>query len=265
MVKLSRESGAFTYLKEEMGNMGYTGSLDLKSIGEYLDKVKQQNFSYYKQIKPYHIGATGEQKAIVELQKLPNNYSLINNVRVVFDTPIKIKSTNKQIHSIQVDHVLIGPPGIFLIETKYWSEQTVTKTNLDSPIEQIVTYGQAMFKFLNNAIRTKKIEFGDSWGSRMIPVKNILLMIGAKPEKEYQFVKMLDLESINNYIAFLEREKSSLSLPEINKIEKWLLWRVSSDDKFRSLKTPKYCYHCGININQKWDFCTNCGCKVRKE
>jgi hypothetical protein len=68
-------------------------------------------------------GAIGEQRVIEELARLPDEYTLFNNIRISFGGFIKHGPSNTYIKSCQIDHVVLGFNGIFLIETKNWSEQ----------------------------------------------------------------------------------------------------------------------------------------------
>lgn len=83
------------------------------------------------------IGAIGEQKAVDELAKLPNSYHIINNFKLKFYKPIYNRKTGETILSVQADHIVVGPTGVFLIETKNWSQESIKNENLYSPVDQI--------------------------------------------------------------------------------------------------------------------------------
>lgn len=67
-------------------------------------------------------GALGEQKVVKALENLSDEYFLINDFSVSFFPAIYNRQDNDYIKSVQIDHILVGPSGIFLIETKNWSE-----------------------------------------------------------------------------------------------------------------------------------------------
>lgn len=62
---------------------------------------------FYKKI----IGAAGEHWVNKELKKLPLDYKCIHN--------LLIKTKDNKTH--QIDHVIVSPYGIFVIETKQWN------------------------------------------------------------------------------------------------------------------------------------------------
>jgi hypothetical protein len=82
-------------------------------------------------------GAIGEQKVVKELENLSNDYFLINDFCISFSPPIYNRQENDRISSIQIDHLLVSPFGVFLIETKNWSDQSLNNLSLRSPVQQI--------------------------------------------------------------------------------------------------------------------------------
>lgn len=111
------------------------------NIEEVVEDRSEHYISNFQRIKseldsqyPLISGAIGEQKAIEELKKLPDDFYVINDLSLSFDPPIFNMRDNDRIHSIQVDHLVISPSGIFLIETKNWSKNSVESLDLFSLI-----------------------------------------------------------------------------------------------------------------------------------
>lgn len=151
------------------------------------------------------IGAIGEDNAIKELTRLPDSYYLINNYKEKFYPPIYNRNENDRIFSVQIDHLVIGPSGVFIIETKNWSKDSIENYDLFSPVKQIRRASFTLFVKLNNIIEDLFVfKKSHHWGTKKIPIRNILLMIGEKPREEFQFVKVLTLNMIVNYIAYFE-------------------------------------------------------------
>jgi len=148
------------------------------------------------------LGAIGEQKAVDELKKLPDSYTIINDFSLEIDPPLVDMNSGSNIHSIQADHLVIGPTGIFLIETKNWSKNSIEKTYSFSPIDQIQRTNYALFCFLNYHVNSGQLDsFRNNWGSAKISPRNIILMIHSKPNEEFQYVKVLTINEVRRYIT----------------------------------------------------------------
>jgi len=146
-------------------------------------------------------GSIGEIKAIELLKQLPEQYYIINDVRRKFDPPIYNKNENDRIYSIQIDHIVIGPTGIFIIETKYWSQKSIDNKYLFSPVKQLRRSSYALFVLLNGIINDRKIpEFSNNWGQFKISISSVLLMVNASTDQQFQFVKVLTEDNLINYI-----------------------------------------------------------------
>lgn len=166
------------------------------------------------------LGAIGEQKAVNELKKLPDTFTVINGFNLEFDPPIYNKSAGQRIYSSQADHIVVGPPGVFLIETKNWSRDSINNLDFYSPVEQIKRSSFALFCYLNDLVKHGRISLlRDNWGDRKVSVRNILLMVNSKPNKEFQYVKLLTLSEICRYITYF---KTIFSSDEVNQITKYL-------------------------------------------
>ena len=70
------------------------------------------------ELSSFIYGALGEQKVVKTLEALSDEYFLINDFAVSFSPAIYNRQENDYIKSIQIDHLLVAPSGIFLIETK---------------------------------------------------------------------------------------------------------------------------------------------------
>ena len=145
-------------------------------------------------------GAKGEYAVEQELKKLPDNFYVINDYRLNFTRPIINKKNGDKIFSIQIDHLVISPGGIFLLETKNWSNRSIRSLNLRSPIDQIQRSSYALFVFINNNISLNS----HHWGSKQISLKSVLVMVGATTNQKFQFVKIKELKALNRYLKYFE-------------------------------------------------------------
>lgn len=147
-------------------------------------------------------GAIGENSVVNELQKLSDNYYLLNDFSVEFNPPIYNKNKNDRIFSIQIDHLLICQSGVFLLETKNWSKQSIKNLDLRSPVEQILRTSYALFVLLNSESNISLARH--HWGSKKIPIRNIIIMTNEKPKEEFKHVKVLSLNELNGYIKYFD-------------------------------------------------------------
>lgn len=151
-------------------------------------------------------GAIGENLIVNELQKLSDDYYLINDFSVRFNPPVYNKKENDRIFSIQIDHLLISKSGVFILETKNWSKQSIKNLDLRSPVEQILRTSYALFVLLNSESKFNNIRLENHhWGSKKIPIRNIIIMTNEKPKEEFKHVKVLSLNELNGYIKYFDQ------------------------------------------------------------
>jgi Nuclease-related domain len=151
-------------------------------------------------------GAIGESAVVNELQKLSDSHYLINDFSLGFDPPIYNKKEDDRIFSIQVDHLLICSSGVFLLETKNWSKQSLKNLDLRSPVEQILRTNYALFILLNSESRFNKISLArHHWGSKKIPIRNVIIMTNEKPKEEFKHVKVLSVNELNGYVKYFDQ------------------------------------------------------------
>jgi len=163
------------------------------------------------------LGALGEQKVAKELENLSDEYILINDFSISFSKSIYNRQENDYIKSIQIDHILVSPSGIFLIETKNWSERSLDNLSFHSPVQQIKRTNFALFKILNDA---SSYLDKHHWGIKKIPQRNLIVMLNLKPKEEFQYVKILTLKELLGYINYF---KPIFSNSETEQIAKYLL------------------------------------------
>ncbi len=174
------------------------------------------------EVNNYIYGALGEQKVVKTLESLPDEYFLINDFKVSFSPALFNKQENDYIRSVQIDHILVGPSGVFLIETKNWSEKSLENLSLRSPVEQIRRANFALFYLLNNDKSNYHIHLDHHhWGDKKIPVKNLIVLTGTKPKEEFQYVKILTVGELLSYIDYF---KPIFTEAETKKIADQILW-----------------------------------------
>ncbi|MEX2477086.1 MAG: nuclease-related domain-containing protein [Gracilimonas sp.] len=147
-------------------------------------------------------GAVGENAVINELKKLPNSFYIVNDFSLTFSPPIYNRKKDDRITSIQIDHLLICQSGIFIIETKNWSSESIQNLDLRSPIEQINRNSYALFVTINSESNLNLVEH--HWGSKKVPIRNIIVMTNSAPREEFKYVKVLHLDNLNSYVKYFD-------------------------------------------------------------
>jgi len=163
-------------------------------------------------------GAIGENLVEKEIRKLSDDYILINDYRKEFSPPIYNKKTHDRIYSIQLDHLVISRSGIFILETKNWSKKSIDSLDLRSPVDQIIRTSYALFRLVNSKVQ---LNF-HHWGTKQIPIRNIIVMIHEKPKNQFQYVKIKLLRELNNYLEYFD---PVFSKNEVDSIANYLVER----------------------------------------
>ena len=170
--------------------------LDCKNELQELERTKKA----VSELRTIIAGARGEYAVEQELKNLPNNFYVINDYRLNLNRPIINKQTGEKIYSIQIDHLVISPGGVFLLETKNWSQRSINSLELRSPIEQIQRSSYALFVFINKNISMNS----HHWGSKQISLKSVLVMTGAMTNQKFKFITVKQLNQINKYLTYFD-------------------------------------------------------------
>lgn len=163
-----------------------------------LEYIKEKVEGLYTLIS----GAIGENLVVNELQKLSDNYYLINDFSLELNPPIFNRKENDRIFSIQIDHLLVCQSGVFILETKNWSIESIKNLDLRSPVEQITRTSYALFVLLNSESNLGLARH--HWGSKKIPIRNIIVMTNKAPKEVFKHVKVLSLNELNGYIKYFD-------------------------------------------------------------
>jgi len=147
-------------------------------------------------------GAVGENAVVNELRKLPNSFYLINDFSVEFSPPIYNRKEKDRIASIQVDHLLVCQSGVYVIETKNWSSHSIQNLDLRSPVEQIKRSSFALYVALNGNSNIGLAHH--HWGSKKVPIRNIIVMTNSVPKEEFKHVKVLPISNLNRYVEYFD-------------------------------------------------------------
>ena len=157
------------------------------------------------EVKNSIYGALGEHKVVKELENLSDENVLINDFTLSFYPAIYNRQENDYIKSIQIDHLLVTSSGLFLIETKNWSEKSLASLDLRSPVQQVKRTNFALFKLLTGDIANDRVKLQQHhWGDRKIPIRNLIVLTNSKPNEEFQYVKILTVNELLSYVRYFK-------------------------------------------------------------
>ena len=142
---------------------------------------------------PEYAGAHAELDVIIKLRDLPGNYVVMNNLQL--EARRHIMFDDVPLKSAQIDHLVLSPAGIFIIETKRWSENFAKHGSYHNPFDQVQRARYLCADML-------KADFGK------LPVRSIILTEGAlPPAPPNSFVKVLHLDDLSGYITWFKQRE----------------------------------------------------------
>lgn len=80
------------------------------------------------------VGARTEVDVIASLARLPDEYTVFSDIRLRAERYIHFNGVALQ--SAQIDHLVLSPAGVFVIETKRWSQKFVESGRFHDPFDQ---------------------------------------------------------------------------------------------------------------------------------
>ena len=216
MATIHGEPQAVSELRRLLKNEGIHTFTSIAQIGS------THSFPRIQSRHPYiFAGAQGEEQVARQLSKLPDDYTVIHNYNLEFPRPLYDRRNDDRIYSVQIDHLVIGPTGLYLIETKHWSKTSQENRNLFSPVKQLRRSGFALFLMLNQAIENRQISgFTHHWGEKQISPKKILCFLKHAPSEHFQYISILSPQRLTHYI---HHQKHLFSRQQIESLVEYLL------------------------------------------
>jgi hypothetical protein len=148
------------------------------------------------------IGAEGEEQVIQRLSKLSDEYHILNDVNF---KEVDFKNDKPSPDTYQIDHIVIGPTGLFLIETKNWK-------TLDSELK-IQKLGQQVRRSNNALRRYLKVKYGD-----VIPwIQSIAVSVHGNQSK-LKISPYVDIVTPNQLYEYIVNRTKSLPTLKIQKL-----------------------------------------------
>ncbi|MDT8287646.1 MAG: NERD domain-containing protein, partial [Elusimicrobiales bacterium] len=165
------------------------------------------------QNSPGLAGARAELAVIEQLKRLPEGYVVLNDVRLRARRFHRYNGVPLQ--SAQIDHLVISPAGLFVIETKVWSRQFVESGDYHDPFDQV---GRAGYLCYDNVKQFGKVQ-----------VRSIIAAAGHLPAKPDEAkVKVVKVEALAGYIAWFKEKEVNPGL--LAQLKGFLGHRVGVED-----------------------------------
>lgn len=180
-----------------------------RRIAEIKNLLQREDFN--DEIRSFLFGALGEHKTLKALLNLEGNYCIINDVNIEFDRPYLDHDVNEWVCNAQIDHVVVGTTGIFAIESKYWSTETVSKMKNDelySPLAQAQRNSKALWKFIEEECDTEY----------SLPVQAVIALCGSGSIRGNWRVRAIPVEKLSHFISRYNRKSSYLTINEIRDV-----------------------------------------------
>lgn len=218
-----RLENSYSSLKSLKYKHNYLESNPDKEVESRLSSLTSQinNLNEIKRSNTYK-GALGELKVIQNLHELSDDYYLFNDLHLELKDYIKFNGSS--LKSAQIDHLVVGPTGVFVIETKNWSEQYVQYVFNDesyTPYDQIQRSSYLAYRYLNNNKyrgTLRKIYY--NLAEDEAKVKSIIAIAGSNfPFEKHRFVKVLSYYAVASYIIKSKQVLTNESVNEI--VNKW--------------------------------------------
>ena len=136
-------------------------------------------------------GATAELEVIECLRTLPDAYYICSDLNLRANR--KIRFNGEYLQTAQIDHLVVGPGGVFVLEVKRWSRQFVESGQFFDPYEQAARASYLCYDLLR-------------WHLPGIRVRSILVNCGALPPCRDDFhVKMVTLPQLRGYVTYFRK------------------------------------------------------------
>jgi hypothetical protein len=169
-----------------------------------VQKFKEMECNMCAKAISIHKKQTKEYLVLNELNKLPDHYILLQNVFLKLKYPVTHALSTEKLKGCQIDFVVIGPPGVFIIEAKEWDEYTFEE---GVPYRETDKAGLCVYIKLKNVIQKR------------VPIYNIVTTATERPEIVYGMVKQLTLWHLT---TFIYAQEDALTKSDIRKLRRFL-------------------------------------------
>jgi hypothetical protein len=157
-------------------------------------------------------GAEAELAVIDRLRMLPSPTVVFNDVQLHATRHIHFDGA--ALMSAQIDHVVLTPAGVFVVETKRWSHRFMESGDFYNPFDQVSRASYLCYDLLR-----------ESFGKTR--VRSIIACVGSLPDAPRDsYIKVVRPESMNSYISGFRNIE--LASERFNELRNFFEYRVNS-------------------------------------
>lgn len=203
----------FSTMEHELGIVRYDKDHHQNHMTVTIERESRNitaSYEYLKDNESFLIGADGEEYVIGVLSGLPEGYHVINDVNLHFSKAIHWRERDEWIKNSQIDHIVVGPTGVFLLETKNWKSSDM-ETKSDKLRYQVRRSSLALWYYLKD----------NYWGRKQPRVQSVIVSMkgnptGRKPDK------FIDIVTPRRLCPYITEREVVLSGEEIDKLVRLL-------------------------------------------
>jgi len=164
------------------------------------------SYTFLKNNESFLVGAWGEETAIHALADLPDEFHVINDVNLRFQKALRWSVTQEYIKTCQIDHIVAGPTGIFLLETKKWTAANMA-ANSDALIHQVRRSNYALRRFIQQHYNYWELPY----------VRNVVISTNQKTGTVQNLDRYIDISSPEWICNYITRRKPELSKDAVDR------------------------------------------------
>lgn len=163
---------------------------------------------------PDYSGAYGELQVLNELKELNDDFHIFCDVNITLADYVHYGG-NRNLKSAQMDFVVVGHTGIFVIEVKNWSSEYLNSYDGFSPHEQVDRAGRVLYIYF----KKHTFLFKPRITNVLVPIQRNI-----KYDEKYKFVLIRNPAGIREFIC--SDNKTALLDRKINKLVSLLKHKI---------------------------------------
>lgn len=148
-------------------------------------------------------GALGERRVAAALDELSDEYRVLHGADLYSRRPLT-DHTGSRIYSAQIDHLVVGPAGVFVIETKSWSRTFSESSGAHCPHHQVARASLLCWQLIKIAGLNERVRSVIACDDHTIP------------HQEGSYARVLRPASIRRHIYGFGRQLSPARIRRIS-------------------------------------------------